>query len=145
MVPDYESLMLPLLEILGDGRERTTVECRNELASRLKLTEEEELSSYPAGVAGLERRFAGSAWEACMRLAATLQEEGEAAAAALARELGDGACARARELAVWLFTIADARSRTQDALAFNALDASWPEIQRLMAAMDRGGQQGRFA
>ncbi len=103
------------------------------------------LKSCPVGVAGLDRRFGGSAWEACMRLAATLQEEGEAATAALARELGEGVCARARELAVWLYTIADARKRSQDALAFNALDASWPEIQRLMASMDRGGQQGRFA
>ncbi|GMV85081.1 MAG: hypothetical protein AMXMBFR80_09380 [Dehalococcoidia bacterium] len=103
------------------------------------------LKSYPAGVAGLERAFAGSAWEACLRLAATLQEEGESATAALARELGEGVCARARELAVWLYTIADARKRSQDALAFNALDASWPEIQRLLASMDRGGQQGRFA
>jgi putative DNA methylase len=103
------------------------------------------LKSCPVGVEGLERRFGGSAWEACMRLAATLQEEGESATAGLARELGDGVCARARELAVWLYTIADARKRSQDALAFNALDASWPEIQRLMAAMDRSGQQGRFA
>ncbi|MBI5949979.1 MAG: DUF1156 domain-containing protein [Chloroflexi bacterium] len=103
------------------------------------------LKSYPVGIAGLERRFAGSAWEACMRLAATLQEEGESAAAALARELGEGVCARARELAVWLYTIADARKRSQDALAFNALDASWPEIQRLLASADRGGQQGRLA
>ena len=103
------------------------------------------MKAYPIGVPGLERSFAGSAWEACLRLAATLQEEGESATAALARELGEGVCARARELAVWLYTIADSRKRSQDALAFNALDASWPEIQRLMAAMDRGGQQGRFA
>ncbi len=103
------------------------------------------LKSYPVGIAGLERAFAGSAWEACMRLAATLQEEGESATAALARELGEGVCARARELAVWLYTIADARKRSQDAQAFNALDASWPEIQKLLAAGDRGGEQGRFA
>jgi putative DNA methylase len=103
------------------------------------------MQSYPVGVAGLDRRFGGSAWEACMRLAATVEQEGESHAASLARELGEGICARARELAVWLYTIADARRRTQDAFAFNALDASWPEIQRLMAAMDRGGQQGRFA
>jgi putative DNA methylase len=102
-------------------------------------------ASYPTGVAGLERRFRGSAWEACMRLAATLQEEGESATAALARQLGEGICARARELAVWLYTIADARKRTQDALAFNALDASWPEIQRLMASMDRGGETPRLS
>lgn len=103
------------------------------------------IGSYPVGVHGLERRFGGSAWEACMRLAATLREQGEGPTAALARDLGEGVCARARELAVWLYTIANARKRSQDALAFNALDASWPEIQRLMAAMDRGGQQGRFA
>jgi putative DNA methylase len=98
--------------------------------------------SYPVGVAGLERGFRGSAWEACMRLTATLQEQGESATAALARQLGEGICARARELAVWLYTIADARKRTQDALVFNALDASWPEIQRHMASMDRATEPG---
>lgn len=102
------------------------------------------LQSYPVGVSGLERQFGGSAWEACMRLAATLQEEGEAATAALARELGEGVCARARELAVWLYTIADKHKRSQDAIAFNALDASWPEIQRFIASMNQG-QQASFA
>jgi putative DNA methylase len=102
------------------------------------------LKAYPVGVDGLERAFAGSAWEACMRLAVTLQEKGDGETAALARQLGEGVCARARELAVWLYTIADARKRAEDALAFNALDASWPEIQRLMASMAQG-EQGRFA
>ncbi|MEZ4494697.1 MAG: DUF1156 domain-containing protein [Dehalococcoidia bacterium] len=100
-------------------------------------------ASYPAGIAGLERRFAGSAWEACMRLATTLKDEGESATAALVRELGEGASARARELAVWLYTLAEAKQRTQDAILFNALDASWPEIQRLVSSMDRG-QQASF-
>ena len=102
------------------------------------------LKSSPSGVAGLERRFGGSVWEACLRLAVTLEEEGESATASLAYELGEGVCARARELALWLYTIADARKRPQDALAFNALDASWPEVQRRMAVLDRG-QQGRLA
>ena len=102
------------------------------------------LKSSPSGVAGLERRFSGSVWEACLRLAVTLEEEGESATASLAQELGEGVCARARELALWLYTIADARRRPQDALAFNALDASWPEVQRRMAVLDRG-QQGRLA
>ena len=102
------------------------------------------LKSSPSGVAGLERRFGGSVWEACLRLAVTLEEEGESATASLAHELGEGVCARARELALWLYTIADARKRPQDALAFNALDASWPEVQRRMAVLDRG-QQGRLA
>ena len=102
------------------------------------------LKNSPSGVAGLERRFGGSVWEACLRLAVTLEEEGESATASLAHELGEGVCARARELALWLYTIADARKRSQDALAFNALDASWPEVQRRMAVLDRG-QQGRLA
>ena len=101
------------------------------------------LKSSPSGVAGLERRFGGSVWEACLRLAVTLEEEGESATASLAHGLGEGVCARARELALWLYTIADARKRPQDALAFNALDASWPEVQRRMAAMDLG-QQGQL-
>ena len=101
------------------------------------------LKSSPSGVAGLERRFGGSVWEACLRLAVTLEEEGESATASLAHELGEGVCARARELALWLYTIADARKRPQDALAFNALDASWPEVQRRRAAMDLG-QQGQL-
>ena len=101
------------------------------------------LKSSPSGVAGLERRFGGSVWEACLRLAVTLEEEGESATASLAHELGEGVCARARELALWLYTIADARKRREDALVFNAIDASWPEVQRRMAVLDRG-QQGQL-
>src|SRR5690606_34655082 len=104
-------------------------------------------TSYPVGVAGVEQSFYGSAWEACMRLTATLMAKdsgGEPATAALATELGGGISARARELAVWLYTLAEAHHRTQDALGCNALDASWPEIQRLMANMERG-QQARLA
>ncbi|HMS58480.1 MAG TPA: hypothetical protein PKA49_06460, partial [Tepidiformaceae bacterium] len=102
------------------------------------------LASYPVGGSGLARAFGGSEWEPCMRPAPTLMEEGEPATAALAVQLGEGVCARARELAVWLFTIADARKRAADALAFNALAASWPEIQRHMASTKRGGTQGRL-
>ncbi|WP_322796274.1 DUF1156 domain-containing protein [Tepidiforma sp.] len=99
-----------------------------------------EPSAYPVGVAGLARPFGGSAWEACLRLAVTLQEEGEQGAAALAHELGEGVTARARELAVWLYTYADARRRPADGLLFNALDASWQEIQRLAARLREGTQ-----
>ncbi len=49
MVPDYESLMLPLLAILADGQERTSAECRNELASRFKLTDEDLAARIPSG------------------------------------------------------------------------------------------------
>lgn len=100
------------------------------------------LSAYPVGVAGLERPFGGSAWEACLRLAVTLHQEGEDETAALARELGEAISERARELAVWLFTLAESKKRTQDAVAFNALDVAWPEIRAKAAA---AGRQGRFA
>jgi putative DNA methylase len=101
----------------------------------------EPLAAYPVGVAGLgQRDFRGSAWEACLRLARTLQVEGEAGAAALARELGEGPSARARELAVWLYTIADQKKRAEDAFAFNALEASWAAIQEHVARMAEGQQ-----
>ncbi len=101
---------------------------------------------YPVGVAGLaERPLGGSTWEACMRLAVTLEREGENGAAALVRELGEGPSVRARELAVWLYTIAEARKRPDDALLFNALDAAWARIQQLVAAARSAGEQGRFA
>jgi putative DNA methylase len=100
--------------------------------------------TYPVGIAGLaDRPFHGSAWEACLRLAVTLEKEGEAGAAVLVRALGEGAAARARELAVWLYTIADGKKRQEDAFLFNALDASWAGIQEQVARMNEG-QQGRL-
>jgi putative DNA methylase len=105
----------------------------------------ERPSAYPVGVAGLgERAFHGSAWEACLRLAVTLQQEGEAGAAALVRELGEGVAARARELAVWLYTIADGKKRTEDAFLFNALDASWAGIQEQVSVLGEREQQSRL-
>lgn len=99
---------------------------------------------YPAGTAGLaERDFSGSTWDACLRLAATLESEGEPGAAALVRQLGEGPATRARELAVWLYTIADTKKRTQDAYLFNALDASWAGIQAQVAKQNEG-QQSSF-
>jgi putative DNA methylase len=107
---------------------------------RLRL---EQPAAYPVGVADLaERSFGGSAWEACLRLALTLRREGDVGAAALARELGEGAAARARELAVWLYTIADTKRRSDDALLFNDLDASWSGIQEQLARQSAGRQMG---
>lgn len=99
--------------------------------------------SYPVGApdqAG-ERPFGGSAWEACLRLAVTLQQAGEAETAALALALGEGVANRARELAVWLYTVADGKRRTEDAYLFNALDASWAAIQEQMARQSEGRQE----
>jgi putative DNA methylase len=102
-------------------------------------------AGYPVGVpdqAG-ERPFGGSAWEACLRLAVTLRQAGEAETAALALALGEGVANRARELAVWLYITADRKRRAEDAYLFNALDASWAAIQEQMARQSEG-RQSRF-
>src|SRR5947208_14733099 len=52
-VPDFQSVMLPFLEILQDGQERTMRELTEMLAVRFKLTDEERqehLSSGPQPV-----------------------------------------------------------------------------------------------
>ncbi len=43
MIPDYQSIMLPLLKITGDKKEHTLQEARDSLAKYFKLTEEEIL------------------------------------------------------------------------------------------------------
>jgi len=48
-VPDFQSMMLPVLEILSDGSQRRNVEVRNELARRLQLTEAEVAEMLPSG------------------------------------------------------------------------------------------------
>ncbi len=55
---------------------------------------------------------------------------GEQAAAAIVRQLGSVA-ETARELAYRLYAIAERTKRTREALWYNALVQSWPEIARL--------------
>jgi len=73
-------------------------------------------------------------WEACQRLVATLQDEGEADTARLARRLG-GLAERARDLAYRLYSICDRKGWAEEAFGYNALVASWPEIQKQAAAL----------
>ena len=40
-IPDFQSMMLPFLQILADGRERFRKEVAEDLADKLKLTEEQ--------------------------------------------------------------------------------------------------------
>ena len=94
-----------------------------------------------SGLDGLAQQpFGGSVWEACLRLALTLRERGEAETAMLAQALGAEVAGRARELAVWLYTLAEQKQRSEDALLFNSLDASWPEIQRRLQQATEGTQ-----
>jgi putative DNA methylase len=72
-------------------------------------------------------------WEMVHQLVQAL-EQGESVAAELVSKLGSNA-ETARELAYRLYTICERKKRTQDALSYNALVQSWPEIIRL--ARDR--------
>jgi restriction system protein len=48
-MPDFQSLMLPLLEIASDGKEHPLREARETLATRFNLTEEERNALLPSG------------------------------------------------------------------------------------------------
>jgi putative DNA methylase len=72
-----------------------------------------------------------SAWESVHHLVRALNEGGEAAAASIAGKLGAKA-EIARELAYRLYVIAaERRKRAAEALPYNAVVQSWPEIMRL--------------
>ncbi len=71
-----------------------------------------------------------TAWETVHQLIRALDQGGEPAAAALVAQLGPRA-ETARELAYRLYALSERRKRATDALAYNGLVQSWPEIQRL--------------
>ena len=48
-IPDFQSVMLPFLETLRDGKERTMRELTEQLAILFKLTEEERQEHLPSG------------------------------------------------------------------------------------------------
>jgi putative DNA methylase len=79
-------------------------------------------------------------WEATHHLVRVLNA-GESMAADLARQLG-GLADAARDLAYRLYVICERRGRTQEALAYNALVQSWPEIQRLASEAATAARQG---
>jgi putative DNA methylase len=71
-----------------------------------------------------------TAWETVHQLVRLLESGGEGAAAELASKLGSKAEA-ARELAYRLYTICERKKRSAEALSYNALVQSWPEIMKL--------------
>ena len=71
-----------------------------------------------------------SAWEAVHQLVRALEAGGDQAAAALVTKLGSQAEA-ARELCYRLYTVSERKKRAADALSYNGLVQSWPEITRL--------------
>ncbi|HPF35460.1 MAG TPA: DUF1156 domain-containing protein [Candidatus Krumholzibacteria bacterium] len=69
-------------------------------------------------------------WEMVHHLIRVLDAGGESAAAELSAKLGAKAEA-ARELAYRLYSISERKKRANEALAYNGLVQSWPEIDRL--------------
>jgi restriction system protein len=51
MIPDYQSIMLPLLEFISDGKEYKMRYVTDELAIKFGVTEEEQKELLPSGVA----------------------------------------------------------------------------------------------
>ncbi|MFN8861977.1 MAG: DUF1156 domain-containing protein [Gemmatimonadaceae bacterium] len=71
-----------------------------------------------------------TAWEIVHHLIRVLESGGEAAAATLLSKLGAKA-EIARELCYRLYTLCERKKRASEALAYNGLVQSWPEIARL--------------
>lgn len=69
-------------------------------------------------------------WETVHHLIRVLTAGGEAAAAELVKKLGAKA-ETARELAYRLYTVCERKKRSTEALSYNGLVQSWPEILRL--------------
>lgn len=69
-------------------------------------------------------------WETVHHLIRLLESGGESAAAQIVTKLGARA-ETARELAYRLYTICERKKRAAEALSYNALVQSWPEIVRL--------------
>lgn len=78
-------------------------------------------------------------WEAVHHLVQAL-DRGEVVAASLVRRLGSVA-ETARELAYRLYTVCERKKRAREALSYNALVQSWPELVRLAAEPGDSGQQ----
>ena len=82
-------------------------------------------------------------WEMVHHLIRVHEQTGEAATAALATKLGSKA-EEARDLAYRLYRICDQKKRAQEALGYNALIQSWPEIARLAQGTGRSEQATMF-
>ena len=79
-----------------------------------------------------------TAWEMVHHLIRVLEADGESAAAELAARLGTKSEV-ARELCYRLYTLCERKKRAGEALSYNSLVRSWPEITRL--ARDEPGHE----
>jgi putative DNA methylase len=70
-------------------------------------------------------------WKVAQQLIRALDTGGEAAAGALLRHVDGGLAEAARELAYRLYMLCERKKWPKEALAYNALVVSWPDIVRL--------------
>jgi putative DNA methylase len=86
-----------------------------------------------------------TAWEVVHHLIRVLASGGESSAAVLVLKLG-AKSEVARELCYRLYTLCERKKRSNEALAYNGLVQSWPEITRLAreGGQDRPTQAGLF-
>ena len=93
---------------------------------KVRLLKPEELSSdwNPRS----DKRL--TVWEIVHQLVRVLEANGEGAASLLVAELGSKA-ETARELCYRLYTLCERKKRATEAMAYNGLVQSWPEITRL--------------
>ena len=82
-----------------------------------------------------------TAWETVHHLIHTLETGGESAAAELTAALG-GTAETARELCYRLYTLCERKKRAAEALSYNSLVQSWPEITRLAQERKSMAEQG---
>ena len=83
-------------------------------------------------------------WECTQQLIRRLNETGEAGAARLLKQLGGGRGEDARALAYRLYAICERKKWADEALAYNTLVVSWPEIEKKAAGMEGEVEQGRL-
>ena len=83
-------------------------------------------------------------WEVVHQLIRSLECDGESETADIVKKLGSKA-EEARELAYRLYTICERKRRTAEALSYNSLVQSWPEILRLAKVISRSAiEQGNL-
>jgi putative DNA methylase len=85
-----------------------------------------------------DRRF--TTWEAVHHLVRVLQDGGEVAAAELQAKIGPASSEPARELAYRLYSTCERKGWDKEALWYNSLVQSWPEITRLARTEQQGNQ-----
>jgi putative DNA methylase len=105
-------------------------------SGRVRLLKAEELDAdwNPATDSRL------TTWEIVHHLIRVLGKGGETAAAALVARLGANADV-ARQLAYRLYAICEQKKRATEALTYNSLVQSWPEIDRLARQVPTASQQ----